>query len=82
MELLAFTWVLSSWKIEQSSQALRLESFDQLYSGVFIDFQDKIRDSFCMTLSSLSFVVFVDPFQGNDGVLPSLFHYEYVVFLE
>jgi hypothetical protein len=33
-----------------------------------------------MTLSSLSYVVFVDPFQGNDGVLPSLFHY--VVFLE
>jgi hypothetical protein len=35
-----------------------------------------------MTLSSLSFVVFVDPFQGNDSVLPSLFHLEYVVFLE
>jgi hypothetical protein len=35
-----------------------------------------------MTLSSLSFVVFVDPFQGNDGVLPFLFHSKYVVFLE
>jgi hypothetical protein len=35
-----------------------------------------------MTLSSPSYVVFVDPFQGNDGVLPSLFYLEYVVFLE
>jgi hypothetical protein len=35
-----------------------------------------------MTLSGLSYVVFVDHFQGNDGVLPSLFHLEYVVFLE
>jgi hypothetical protein len=35
-----------------------------------------------MTLSGLSFVVFVDPLQVNDGVLPFLFHSEYVVFLE
>jgi hypothetical protein len=35
-----------------------------------------------MTLSGLSFVVFVDPFQGNDGVLPFIYHSEYVVFLE
>ena len=35
-----------------------------------------------MTLSSLSYVVFVDPYQSDDGVLPSLFHSEYVVFLE
>jgi hypothetical protein len=35
-----------------------------------------------MTVSGLSYVVFVDSHQDNDGVLPSLFHSEYVVFLE
>jgi hypothetical protein len=35
-----------------------------------------------MTLSSLSYMVFVDPYQGDDGVLPSLFHSKYIVFLE
>jgi hypothetical protein len=35
-----------------------------------------------MILSGLSYLVFLDPVLGNDGVLPSLFHSEYVVFLE
>ena len=26
-----------------------------------------------MTLSNLSYVVFVDPYQGNNGVIPSLY---------
>jgi len=32
-----------------------------------------------MTLASLSYVIFVDPYQGDDGILPSLFYSEYVV---
>jgi hypothetical protein len=35
-----------------------------------------------MTLSGLLYVILVDSHLGNDGVLPSLFHLEYVVFLE
>jgi hypothetical protein len=57
-------------------------SLINLHSGVFVDFQNKTQRFLCMTLSSLSYVVFMDPFQGNDGVLPSLFHSEYVIFLE
>jgi len=34
-----------------------------------------------MTLSSVLYVIFVDPYQGDDIILPSLFHLE-VVFLE
>jgi len=33
-----------------------------------MDFQIKLRDPFFMTLSSLSFLVFVDPYQGINGV--------------
>ena len=37
----------------------------------FIGFQNKTESFHCMTLSSLSiYVVFVDPHQGNKGVVP------------
>ena len=61
---LTFTWVLSNWKIERSSQALCLKFF---VSPLFQSFH-------CMTLSSLSiYVVFGDPHQGNKDVMP--FHF-------
>jgi hypothetical protein len=64
MGLVAITWVLSSWKPERSSQASCFKLFDHYYSGVLQDFQNKTQRFLCMTLSSLSFVVFLDPLQG------------------
>ena len=40
-------------------------------SDVFISFQNKTQRLLCMILSSLSiYVVFVDPHQGNNDVMP------------
>jgi hypothetical protein len=45
------------------------------YSRVFRSFQNKTQSFHCMTLSSLSiYVVFVDPHQGNDNVMPFSFY--------
>jgi hypothetical protein len=59
--LLAFTWVLRSWKIEQSSQALCLLFFVQHYSRGFISFQIKLRDFFVWHSQIPLYVVFLDP---------------------
>jgi hypothetical protein len=68
MGLVATTWVLSSWKTERSSQALCLKLFDQLLFQSFVRFSNKTQRFLCMTLSCLSFVVFLDPHQGTNGV--------------
>jgi hypothetical protein len=68
---LAFTWVLSNWKIEQSSQALCLKLFAQPLFWSFASFQNKTQSYYCMTLLDFSiYVVFVDPHQGINDVMP------------
>jgi hypothetical protein len=64
MGLVAITWVLSSWKTDRSSQALCLKHFDQPLFQSFVGFSNKTQRFLCMTLSRLSFMVFLDPHQG------------------
>ena len=51
---LAFTWILSNWKIERSSQALCLKFFGLPLFRSFLSFQNKTQRFHCMTVSSLS----------------------------
>ena len=59
-----------------------------LRSTIILEFlqvsKNKTQRFLCLTLSSVSYVVFVDPHQGNKDVMPSLLslEYIYVVFLE
>jgi hypothetical protein len=70
-DFLAFTWVLSNWRTEQSSQVLCLKLFAHPLFRSFASFQNKAQSFYCMTLSSLSiYVVFVDPYQGSSDVMP------------
>ena len=67
---LAFTWVLSNWKTEWSSQALCFKFFISPLFWSFYKFSNKTQRFHCMTLSSLSiYVVFVDPHQGIKMIL-------------
>jgi hypothetical protein len=61
MGLVAVTWVLSSWKTKRSSQAICLKLFDQPLFQSFAGFSNKTKRFLCMTLSRLSFMVFLDP---------------------
>ena len=55
----------------KSSTMSQISLFHHCF-GVFIGFQNKTQRFHCMTLSSLSIyvVVFVDPHQGNNDVMP------------
>ena len=69
---------LGSWAIErQNDQVKHYVSSSLLnhYSGVFMGFQNKIQNFYGMTLSSLSiYMVFVDPHQDNNDVMPFSFY--------
>jgi hypothetical protein len=73
MGLVDVTWVLSSWKTERLSQALCLKLFDQPLFWSFAGFSNKTQRFLCMTLSRLSFMVFLDPRQGILWCMSSLF---------
>ena len=62
---------LGSWPIERQNDQVKhyvSSSLLNLYSRVFIGFQNKTQSFLCMTLLSLSIYI-VDPDQGNSSVM-------------
>jgi hypothetical protein len=64
----AFQLSLGSWAIERQNNQVK-----HYVSSSLLNYYFQTQSFNCMTLSNLSiYVVFVDPHQGNNNVMPSL----------